>query len=361
MPRSALGNFTLLGAAASILAAVALLVILVYGKSFLVPLVIALMLAGVISAAAVRLEAVGFPAWLAMACAIVAGFAVPLLVVAIFYGQMDAVAAAWPKYTARLGQLVASVTEMSVPDLTETLTKSIKLKDLSGPLSEFALSAGAVFGSALLVAMYAGFLLAERGVLASKFGYLIADPERAAEFSTIFKSVRKGIHSYLLIQTIMSMLTAGFCYVILLIYGVDFAEVWALLIFLLNFIPTIGSIIAVIIPALLALVQFDTVWPAVQLLALMGAVQFLIGNVVSPRYMGKTLNLSPFVVIVALTFWGTVWGIEGAFLSIPITVTIAIVCQYVPAWRGIAIILSSDGRLADLNNPQGPTASGTST
>ena len=352
MSRSALGNFTLLGAAASILAAVALLVILVYGKSFLVPLVIALMLAGVISAAIVRLEAIGFPAWLATLCAIGAGFAVPLLIVAIFYGQMDAVADAWPRYTARLGQLVASVTAMSVPDLTETLTKSIKLKDLSGPLSNFALSAGAVFGSALLVAMYAGFLLAERGNLTSKFGYLITDPERAAEFSTIIKSVRKGIHSYLWIQTVMSFLTAGLCYVILLFYGVDFAEVWALLIFLLNFIPTIGSIIAVIIPALVALVQFDTVWTSVQLLALMGFVQFLIGNVVSPRYMGKTLNLSPFVVIVALTFWGTIWGIEGAFLSVPITASLAIICQYVPGWRWIAILLSSDGRVANSTKSQ---------
>ena len=361
MPRSAQGNLAPLAAAASILGALALLVILIYGKSFLVPLVIALMLAGVISAAAARLEAIGFPTWLAMVCAIGAGFAVPLLVVAIFYGQMGAVADAWPRYTARLGQLVSSITAMSLPDLTETLTKSIKLKDLSGPLSDFALSAGGAFGSALLVAMYAGFLLAERGMLASKLGHLIADPERAAEFSTIIKSVRKGIHSYLWIQTVMSLLTAGLCYVILLFYGVDFAEVWALLIFLLNFIPTIGSIIAVIIPALVALVQFDTVWTSVQLLALMGAVQFLIGNVVSPRYMGKTLNLSPFVVIVALTFWGTIWGIEGAFLSIPITVTIAIVCQYVPAWRGIAILLSSDGRLADLSDPKGPAASGTST
>ena len=150
----------------------------------------------------------------------------------------------------------------------------------------------------------------------------------------------------------MSFLTAGLCYVILLFYGVDFAEVWALLIFLLNFIPTIGSIIAVIIPALVALVQFDTVWTSVQLLALMGFVQFLIGNVVSPRYMGKTLNLSPFVVIVALTFWGTIWGIEGAFLSVPITASIAIICQYVPGWRWIAILLSSDGRVANSTKSQ---------
>ena len=357
MSRSAESNVTLLNAAASILAAAALLVILVYGKSFLVPLVIALLLAGLISSAVVRLEAIGFPAWLAMACAIGAGFMVPLLVAAIFYGQIDAVVEAWPRYSERLGGLVASITKRSLPDLAAEITQSIKLRDLSGPLSNLALSAGSFFGSALLVALYTGFMLAERGNLTSKFGYLVTDAERADELRVMSDKVSQGIRSYLWIKTVTSLLTSGLCYVILKFYGVDFAEIWALLIFLLNFIPTIGSVIAVIIPSLVALIQFDTIWPFVQVAALMGVVQFLIGNVVEPKYMGETLNLSPFVVIVALTFWGTIWGIEGAFLSVPITASIAIICQHVPAWRWVAILLSSDGRVANSSDKQEPTSS----
>jgi AI-2 transport protein TqsA len=331
----------------SILAAGALLLVLFYGRGFLVPLVIGLLLAGVISSAVTRMESIGFPTWLAMTCAIGAGILALGAFVLIFATQGDAFAVAWPKYAARLESLIASLTAISVPDLTAKMTESLKLSDLSGPLSWIASSTGSLLGSIGLVAMYAAFLLAERGVLTSKFGYLVADTQRTAELERVFESVAHGIRSYLWIKTITSLLTGGLCYLILWVYGVDFAAIWGALIFLLNFIPTIGSIIAEVIPSLVALVQFDTVWPTVQVAVLMTIVQFVIGNVIEPKYIGHTLNLSPFVVIVSLTFWGTIWGIEGAFLSVPITASFAIICNNLPAWRWVAVLLSSDGRLSE--------------
>ena len=127
--------------------------------------------------------------------------------------------------------------------------------------------------------------------------------------------------------------------------GIDFAETWALLIFVLNYIPNIGSIIAVAFPALLALVQFDTLGTFVILVVILTAIQLAIGSVLEPMLMGNSLNMSPFAIILGLAFWGAIWGIVGMFLSVPILVVIMIVCANVPSWRWVAILLSRDGRI----------------
>ena len=360
MKKSAQANSQKIAASVIFLAAGVLLVALIYGRGFLVPIVIAALLAGLISSAIVRLEKIGVPTWLAMVSAISAGFLAMTLVVVIFSNQTDAIAEAWPRYAERLEKLIFDLTAMSGPDLATKISGSVGLADLSGIISQLADSAGTFVGNVGLIVMYTGFLLAERGHMTSKLGNLVTDPKRADDLQAMLDSVSGGIRSYLWIKTIMSVMTGALCYVILRLYGVDFAEIWGLLIFLLNFIPTIGSIIGVIIPSIVALIQFDTAWPFVQVLILMGCVQFVIGNLIEPKYMGETLNLSPFVVIVSLTFWGTIWGIEGAFLSVPIMASVAIVCRHVPAFRWLAVLLSSDGRAEASPEPSEPAATGTS-
>ena len=103
------------------------------------------------------------------------------------------------------------------------------------------------------------------------------------------------------------------------------------LIFLLNFIPTIGSIIATIFPSALALVQFDTIGPFVLVVVLLTSVQILIGSFIDPKLMGNKLNLSPMVILISLGLWGSVWGIPGMFLCVPFTVIIMIICAYFPS------------------------------
>jgi AI-2 transport protein TqsA len=142
--------------------------------------------------------------------------------------------------------------------------------------------------------------------------------------------------------------------VVLKIFGTDFAELLGLLAFVLNFIPVIGSVIAVVVPVVLSLMQFDTVLPALQIALLLAGVQFLIGNVVEPKMMGRTLNLSPFVIIVSLTFWTTIWGMVGAFLSVPITASAVILCRNIQPMRWFAILLSADGNPEASDEPVEP-------
>ena len=145
----------------------------------------------------------------------------------------------------------------------------------------------------------------------------------------------------------MSVVTGILSYTVLKMLGVDFAETWALLIFLLNYIPTVGSILGVVFPAVLALVQFDTLGPFLVIAVLLSAAQFAIGNVIEPIFMGKVLNLSSVVVIIALSLWGSVWGIVGMFMSVPITVVLMIMCAHIPNLKWIAVLLSEDGKLAE--------------
>ncbi len=336
---------SVLNGALIFLASCAALAVLIYGADFLIPIVIAFLIVGLISSAVDRLTSVGLAPWLAMMCAIAVGLGAILVFVLVLYNQTQAISEAWPRYAERLNGIAAELRAWLGSDVFASLEASASRLDFAGLASGFADSAGATLGAIALVVMYSAFMLAERGRMPKKLGFLVPDAEKSAKYLEVFNRVNQGIRRYLLIKTIMSLITSGICYVILRVYSVDFAEFWGLLIFLLNFIPNIGSFFAVILPSALTLLQFDTVWVFVQVAALMTCVQFVVGSIVEPRYMGKTLNLSPFVLIVALTFWGTIWGIEGMFLSVPFTVSLVIVCGNIPNLRWIAILLSSDGRL----------------
>ena len=137
-------------------------------------------------------------------------------------------------------------------------------------------------------------------------------------------------------------------YIVLSIIGVDFAIFWAYLIFLLNFIPTIGSLIATIFPVLLAFAQFGTWIQPSLVLILVSSIQVLVGNILEPRLMGNSLNVSPLVVLVSLAFWGWLWGVVGMIISVPITIMLIIVCSQFDNLRWIAIVLSRKGDLPSL-------------
>jgi predicted PurR-regulated permease PerM len=107
----------------------------------------------------------------------------------------------------------------------------------------------------------------------------------------------------------------------------------------------VGAVLGVAFPALLALVQFTTLGPFLAIAIGLTSVQALIGNVVEPMLMGRSLNMSSFAIVLKLTFWGTIWGFVGMFLSVPIMVLIMIVCANVPSWRWVALLLSKDGQI----------------
>ena len=136
---------------------------------------------------------------------------------------------------------------------------------------------------------------------------------------------------------------AGASWIAMMVVGLDNALFWAFLIFIASYIPVIGGVLAVAAPPIFALVQFDTLWQAVTLFFVLQAIGMSVGNIVQPRMQGRSLNIDPVVVLLALAFWGAVWGLAGAFLSTPLTVMIMIILAQFKGTRWVAVLLSADG------------------
>ena len=324
--------------------------LLVLGKSLLVPLAIAIfiwILVGAIKSALGQLTPgdSDIPGWLGNLLAILIIILATYATILMITSQSDDLVAAIPIYQANFAAMVEKLTRsLSVMELpsTETLLGHL---DLGAILTWIGDSVAALMSDVILIAIYVGFLLAEEHVLPKKIRHLHREPEKAERVAALANEITESIQRYIGMKTVVSLLTAAVSYAILAIVGVDFAAIWALLVFFLNFIPTIGSIIAAVFPALLTLVQFDTITPFLIVATLLGGTQFLFGNVIEPSYMGKSLNLSSLMILLALSFWGIVWGLAGMFLAVPIMVMTGIVCAQFRGLRWIAVILSTDGKL----------------
>jgi predicted PurR-regulated permease PerM len=140
-------------------------------------------------------------------------------------------------------------------------------------------------------------------------------------------------------KTLVNAILGTVSYVVMLAMALDFALFWAVLIALFNYIPFIGTF-AVAFPIILSLAQFGSLTTTVILAALLLLTQLVSDNVLEPKLFSRQLNLSPFVIIVALSFWSAIWGLPGAILAIPITSMIAIICAAFPATRSIAMLLA---------------------
>ena len=245
--------------------------------------------------------------------------------------------------TTRLENLsFVDMSEFEGQSLPQLLTTWL---DIPSFLTSIASSLTGILASGGLILIYIGFLFLEQGHFTNKITALVADPNKEQDANKIINRIRDDIQKYITIKIITSSLTGMLSYIILRIADVDFAGVWGLLIFLLNFIPTIGSIIATIFPALIALAQSDGYTLFLVVLFSIGALQVCIGNILEPRLMGSSFNLSPIIILLNLALWGYIWGIPGMFLCVPFLIIVTIILSHFPQTRPMAIILSSDGRL----------------
>ncbi|MEM9526537.1 MAG: AI-2E family transporter, partial [Bacteroidota bacterium] len=178
-----------------------------------------------------------------------------------------------------------------------------------------------------------------------KMAALGLDLQESNRLSIVLGEINTAMRTYLGVKTFTSLVTAILSWFVFFFVGVDYALFWAFLIFLFNYIPTIGSITATLLPAFLALVQFDGLSPFLIIALGVSAIQLLIGNIIEPRLMGDTLNISPLVVVLSLILWSMLWGVVGMLLSVPITVAIIIICAQFPATRNVAILLSKNGAI----------------
>jgi predicted PurR-regulated permease PerM len=323
---------------------------LVLGSSLLIPLAIAILLWNLLEALIDGVGRIGqgrsrLPRWFAAILVLGVVSFVLYMIAVILLGQADAIAAAWPQYEERLKSIIDSWAKWLGPAQSAKVSGALAKIDVMSQVEGLFVSAQSFILSVALIILYVGFLFAESEYVGDKIAALFPAGEKARDLDRMLSAISGSIRRYIWIKSLVSALTGLLSYMVLHWIGVDFAETWALLIFFLNYIPNVGSVLGVAFPALLALVQFNTLEPFLGIALGLTTVHLIIGNVVEPMLMGHSLNMSSFAIILSLTFWGTIWGVIGMFLSVPIMVLIMIVCANVRSWRWVAILLSKDGRI----------------
>jgi AI-2 transport protein TqsA len=246
-------------------------------------------------------------------------------------------AASAPLYNAKM----QSLAERLVAALPETVRASAQLEALT------TLPAGTL-GSMLLQTTNAISTVLSQSVLVLIFVAFLMIGERRRRIPTAddwWSEVERRVKRYLVTKVALSAVTGFLVTAVLAILGVDLAAVFGLFAFLLNFIPSIGSIIATLLPVPVVLVS-PTISPtaAVLAIAVPGVMQFLLGNVLEPKLMGESLDLHPVTILLALMLWGALWGIVGMLLAVPITASLKILFERIDATRAVADLLA--GRLS---------------
>jgi AI-2 transport protein TqsA len=322
------------------------------GRALLLPFVIALLVWYLIVALAEAIRRIPLgpfhlPYPLALVAALAAIFGVSVFVVDVVTANLTDLARDAPVYQTRLETLFNTYSHKL------GLADPIELRDLvpDNALNR-AITAGAnaitqIAGSASLVFIYVLFLLLEQSTFDRKMARLFSSPERAELAFMMRARITEALRNYLGIKTAVSVLTGLLTAGLLSLLALPYAALFGFIAFTLNFIPTIGSLTAVLFPGLLALVYFDSLTPFLIIVLGLGTIQFLIGNLLEPRLMGNSLNLSGLVIMLSLSFWGAIWGVTGMLLCVPLTVMVLIICAQFPASRPVAVLLSADGEVGE--------------
>ena len=332
--------------------------LLVAGRGLLLPFVLGLVLWYMVDALADAFEQPRIgrlrlprPVALLAAVCVMGGL---LWVVGRTIGRnISAVAAAAPNYERRLQILINEGARLVGVEQAPTLGELFDRISLADTLSSLATAAASVVSVAGIVLIYAGFLFVEQVRFRRKLAIILGAGGHQEQVLAVLDRIDRDIRVYIRIKTTLAVATAAFAYTVMAWVGVDFAAFWAVMVFFFYYIPTVGSILAIAAPAVLALVQFDHLTPFLIVLLVFGTIQIVTANVVEPTIMGRTLNLSPLVVIVSLVVWGTIWGVVGMFLCVPIMVVALIVLAQFKTTRPLAVLLSADGRIPE---PQGEAA-----
>jgi predicted PurR-regulated permease PerM len=277
-------------------------------------------------AAAIAVSTLGF-----IACAVIVG--------ANSAGFLTSLAGAEPKINATISQ-IAHALRVRGPGTVDHMLRHL---DPTQYLGAVANALEGVVSSAIFVLVYLGFLIASRDAFEKKAIRLFRSRDDREEAMKVLLRVRDGLERYLWIQTVTGLIIAVGSWFMMFFIGLDNALFWAFLIFIVNYVPIVGAVAAIALPALFALAQFDGYVRAAVLLAGLWAITFLVGNILLPRMQGDSLNVDPLVVLLSLAFWGALWGLTGMFLSTPLTVLAMVILAQFDGTRWIAILLSADG------------------
>jgi predicted PurR-regulated permease PerM len=345
------------------LASLSLVIIgLIYFSSLITPFVIAVLISFIINELTVKLGKIRIkgkklPSYLRSILAFILIFAVIYGVVELLIMNIEGIVASMPEYVANLHDSYAKATSfLSNPKYTEYIQKWLHGIDLAGMATSTVNSLSGILANSAVVLVYVIFLL--MGTTSAKMKLDKLFPVKGTQYKKFTNNMHfigGSVRYYISSMTMISLVTGIVSYVILLIIGVEYAFLWAFLIFILNFIPYIGPLISSLLPAIFAVITTGHLIQFVIVFAAMEGVQIIIGNFIQPMVMGKGTNLSAVVVIVSLAFWGMIWGITGMILAVPIMAVVVIICSQVEGAEWVAILLSEKGDIETIEEDKEET------
>lgn len=323
---------------------------LYFARGILIPIVVAVLFSVLLARAADWMGTLpilgAFPRVLRRALVLTLLAAACLVLALYLAGMFDRIVQVLPTYEKNIEALVTQIAaqfglqEYPVwPSLWAKIRDSIDLQSVM--LKTFS-SVGSIGGMLFLIGMYSAFLLSEFETFPRKIARAFKGSDQSRQAVQIIATINGRIADYLLAKTLINIILAVVSYGVLRLFDIDFALFWAVLIGLLNYIPYLGSWIAVLFPVLISLGQLGALSVTLLLAASMTAVQVAIGNFMEPWLVGRRVNISPFVVLVSLVAWASIWGMLGAILAVPLTSAIAIICAAFPGTFPIAVFLSGD-------------------
>jgi len=225
---------------------------------------------------------------------------------------------------------------------TLDLSSSFDSSTFVGIFKAVAMQVNYLIGFALVVFLFLMFGLAEFDDFKIK---LIALDKKLSGWSLLETSgkIAEKIRKYMLIRTVASAVTGVAVFVFALIVGLDLAVAWGIISFVLNYIPYIGPLVAVVLPAIFAIAQFDSWQMAAVIFGSLYLIQFVIGSYLEPMLTGTALAISPFVMLFAFLIWDFLWGMPGAFIGLPVTIALFTIWEQNPSTRWIANLMSTSG------------------
>jgi predicted PurR-regulated permease PerM len=254
-------------------------------------------------------------------------------------------------YEERLDGLARKVLRglpFTVPDPDNWHVRNLLTFDI-GPDSQIRNVFRAAVGNFLsflmatfVVLIYLIFLIAERVSLPGRMTRAFGEA-RATEIMAVVEAINRAVHDYIALKTFVSVLQGILSFAVLAAFGVEFAVMWGVLIFLFNFIPYIGSLVAVSLPIVLSFLQYaDEPWKPLLITLLLLLIQRVVDNFIEPRLTGRKLGLSPLLVLLSLAFWGWLWGVVGMILAVPLTVIGKIILENIRETKPLAILISNE-------------------
>lgn len=344
---SPVGRFMLIAAA---------FVVLVAGmrvaSSLLVPFLLAIFISVLCSPPLAYLKNRNVPSGLAILIIMLVIVSLGGILGTIFTSSLSAFAGDIPFYSSRLeemaGNLLVWLQGLGL-DIDESQLQGLfQLQSVFPYATNLLSSIGGLATNAFLIILTVVFILAEEASLEQKLKITMSSRDNS--IFSIFQ-ITKSINHYMAIKAAISLLTGFAAFLLCLIVGVDYPVLWGTLAFLLNFIPTLGSLLAAVPAVLLALVQIGPVSALVVAGGYIG-INTVIGNFMEPRIMGRGLGLSPLVVLMSLVFWGWVLGPIGMLLSVPLTMMVKIALEAFPDTRWVGAVLGNLASLSTYNDQE---------